>query len=107
MPAYLQRLNSLFDQLTKPGGRLIVWSDLLEFTTADPIVSDLISHIDDTEFIGGFYDSYVAQYGHGISSYGMDNLFEQLEVIESRWLLWPFDDTRTFLVKLTAGAKGL
>jgi hypothetical protein len=103
MPRFLHRLNTLFYELMKPGGHMIVWSDLLEFRKEDPVLHDLISHIGDNEFIGGFYDSYVAQYGHGISSFGMENLFERLEVLESKWLLWPFDESRTFLVKMTAG----
>lgn len=103
MPRFLHRLNTLFYELMKPGGHMIVWSDLLEFRKEDPVLHDLLSHIDDKEFIGGFYDSYVAQYGRGISSFGMDNLFERLEILESKWLLWPFDESRTFLVKMTAG----
>lgn len=106
MPRFLDEFNTRLCELVKANGLIIAWSDILEYRRDDPLVLELTTHIDDTKFVDGVVDHYVSQYGHGISSYGMENLFRRLSVLDSKWLLWPFDPSRVFLVKLNVGRKG-
>ena len=48
-----------------------------------------------------------SHHGIGIGDYGLLNLDEKLKSYLSRWLIWPFDGSTSFVVKLKIYKKEL
>jgi len=46
------------------------------------------------------YAGYKRKFGVGLGDFGLLNLDEKNHAYLSRWLLWPFDETNVFVVKL-------
>jgi hypothetical protein len=47
----------------------------------------------------------VNSYGIGLGDFGLINLDDKLEVVSSKWVLWPFDEKSSFVVKIQTYKK--
>lgn len=103
----IHKVNKSILLLANTGARICIWSDILEYANDDPALSDIVSHISDEKWMDGMYESYLAMYGHGLGSYGILDMRKMVSVSSEKWLLWPFIESRTMLVKIiSATYKG-
>lgn len=105
VPKIIRKVNATALQMMGPQSEIIVWSDLLEFRDEDKQLRVLIENIDNNEIIDQYYNDYVNKYGHGIGSYGLEELTEHIRVVDYKWLIWPFDAERRMLVKIIRGKR--
>ena len=100
----IQRVNQSMLQLSCKK-RLTVWSDVLEYENNDDQLRQIKYFLanQDTLSIDRLYENYLKQYGHGLGSFGLQDLQKSLYIEQEDWLLWPFNKQRTLLVKLISG----
>ena len=67
----------------------------------------IMSGIKSKEVMDTIYQNYSAEFGMGLGDYGLYNLDEKLKSYLSRWLIWPFDGSTSFVVKLKIYKKEL
>lgn len=101
----IQKVNSALLRHIKENGIIICFSDILEYDNNDIQLMMLGDNIDNPEIISSFVQDYTDKYGHGLGSFGILDMEEQMNLIDYSWHLWPFDENRTMLVKMVIGTK--
>jgi hypothetical protein len=89
-------LQVFLDARLKKGGVLVLWNDFLEFKPGDSFVRTFSR--DRAEV---YLEDYVRQYGMSPVTYGHGLLESIGRVEKAAYLIWPFNATRTYLVKLS------
>lgn len=84
----------------KEDGYLLVISDVFQLDKKSDFYLRVKNGIRSHEVMEEIYDGYKKKHGMGIGDYGLLNLDEKLKSYLSRWLIWPFDETSSFVVKL-------
>ncbi|OPL09221.1 MAG: hypothetical protein AVO33_07090 [delta proteobacterium ML8_F1] len=96
----MQGLKAFVDGQLKPGGFLVLWNDLLAFSPSDSLVKDF-SQAGAREYL----EKYTQAHGMSPATYGHGLLEGLGRVVSERYLLWPFSDTTTYLVKFSVVEK--
>ena len=91
----------------KDDGYLIVLSDVFQLDKKSNFYLRVKNGIRSHEVMEEMYEGYKKKYGMGIGDYGLLNLDEKLKSYLSRWLIWPFDEGSSFVVKLKIYKKRL
>ncbi len=99
MPEIIDRFNHNLVKLLKPDGKLIVLSDIFEYSLPSIFGKNIEDKVMDFSKMEAFYENYKHQYGMGLGDYGLDSLNHFSKKITSTWMIWPFDNLRKFAVK--------
>jgi len=99
----IAHVNDLVMKLAADDATVCSWSDVLEYENGDLALNDIKNHIDDKKWMDSMYEIYIRDYGHGLGSYGLSDLTERLSRVEEKWIVWPFSDSRTLVVKIISG----
>ncbi|KFZ27357.1 MAG: hypothetical protein KQ78_00407 [Candidatus Izimaplasma bacterium HR2] len=91
----------------KDDGYLIVLSDVFQLDKKSNFYLRVKNGIRSHEVMEEMYEGYKKKYGMGIGDYGLLNLDEKLKSYLSRWLIWPYDEDSSFVVKLKIYKKRL
>lgn len=95
MPEVISRFNdNMISRLTR-GGRLTVFSDLIEDKPDGPYTESF----EDGLTVSGVIDAYVAEYGMGLGNYGLYDMSDKMTEIAKKWFLWPFSEERCMIVE--------
>jgi len=100
MPAILERYNQLILSKVSDGGKVILLTDILEITDFS-LAKLLKENIKNKAYI----QNHIKENYSELASLGLDNIKQSLNVTEERYCVWPFDDSRQYLVILSAGSK--
>lgn len=96
----IQYLHAALRQALRPEGMIIALSDVLEYERNSEEASYLLAHKDNPMILENHFQQYLSYYGHGMGSYGLMELSEEMTLISQGITLWPFDDQRLFMVKM-------
>ena len=100
LPKVIEGYNRFILDNVNGGGRVIVLADMIEDHSKSiymkTILKDKKSGDNEMEKL---HNDYVAEYGFGMSSYGIFNLQERARTLYSDWFVWPFTSERYFAVK--------
>ena len=99
----IARINDEIVDLGKKDAIICAWSDILEYQNNDNALSDINIHIEDVEWMDAFFNAYLENYGHGLGSYGISDLADRLVEVGYKWMMWPFDESRSLIVKIIRG----
>ena len=99
----ISHTNDLIIKLAADDATVCAWSDVLEYENQDPALNDIKNHINDKKWMDSMYEIYIRDYGHGLGSYGLSDLTERLSKVEEKWLIWPFNENRSLIVKIISG----
>lgn len=99
----ISHVNDTIIRIAGSNGIVCAWSDILEYSTDDPALTDIENHINDKLWMDEFFMIYVRDHGHGLGSYGITDLADRLNNVRQRWLLWPFNSKRTLVVRIIRG----
>jgi len=94
MATIIECFNVWVVSLLKPGGSLLVFSDIMEEKVTTSNTPELTA-----QNICTTIEQYEALYGRGLGSYGLANMSELVSQQEEYFLPWEFDQERRFLVK--------
>ncbi|MBN2793797.1 MAG: hypothetical protein JXR88_00220 [Clostridia bacterium] len=95
----IQLFHRKLKALLKDNGTIIVFSDILEYDFTDKTALLLIDQQQDQNFLKEHVYQYIRGYGHGLGSYGLYDLREEMNSMNEHYLLWPFDTNRLMLVQ--------
>lgn len=96
---FIDKINEQLLSCLNSNGKLIVMSDHLEFKLDDP--NYLKIRKDNNQLtIDKYYENYLSKYGHGLGSYGLENLVEKTKLTHKSWHWWPFNENKVLLVKM-------
>lgn len=95
----IDQVNKNIVKLLKPQGILVVISDIIEGKTTSDFIQNLNAHIAYPPEIEKIYEKYHSQYGYGLGDYGLYSMSQMVESLKSDWLIWPFDNEKSMLVK--------
>lgn len=99
----IARINGEIIDLGKKDATVCAWSDILEYQNNDNALQDINRYIEDEEWMDSLYNTYFGNYGHGLGSYGISNLADRLVEVGYKWMMWPFDESRSLIVKIIHG----
>ncbi|MDX1359023.1 MAG: hypothetical protein R3232_09355 [Clostridia bacterium] len=99
----ISHLNDTVMNLASSGATITAWSDIFEYNNPDPALLDIKKHIGNSQWMDSFNEAYIRDYGHGLGSFGTEDLAKRLHDVKSKWFIWPFDDNRTLIVKVISG----
>lgn len=105
MPSIIDRFNDNLIKSLHEDGILVVLSDIFEVDQKSDFYKKVVAVKDDFHMIEEIYNEYASTYGMGLGDYGLYNLDSKIKSIQSEWLIWPFDEKRGFIVKLTVYKK--
>ena len=81
----------------------------MEFTVADTQFHTLSEKDNEQnveqERLGEMYADYLERYGHGLGSYGIEEISTHLLHVKEEWLIWPFSEKRKIIVKMIIGTS--
>lgn len=96
----IDRFNTnLVSKVTK-GGNVFVLSDVFQLQNSSGFYRRVKNSIKNYSVMEELYEGYKKKYGMGLGDYGLYNLDGKLKETLSRWLVWPFDEESSFVVKL-------
>ena len=107
MVGIIDTFNDNIISSLKDDGYLIVLSDVFQLDKKSDFYLRVKNGIRSHEVMDEIYEGYKVKYGMGIGDYGLLNLDEKLKSYLSRWLIWPFDESSSFVVKLKIYKKDL
>jgi hypothetical protein len=101
----IERLNKNIKDILSPKGRLVVLSDIFQSqngTEFDQLIKKAIQSKKETDKV---YQYYQEKYGYGLGDFGLYDLDDSMKVINYRWMIWPFDQDISMVVKIKAYQK--
>lgn len=99
----ISHVNDEIMTLAADDATIVVWSDVLEYVEGSTALEDIKKHINDFKWMEEFYQAYNRDFGYGSGSYGILDITQRIEIIDEKWLLWPFDENRSLVVKAISG----
>jgi len=105
MPGVIERLNENIKNILSPKGSLVVLSDIFQSqngTEFDQLIKKAIQSKKETDKV---YQYYQEKYGYGLGDFGLFDLDASMKVINYRWIIWPFDQDISMVVKIKAYKK--
>ena len=93
-------LNNFLREHLKPEGKVIAFSDVLEYDHSQEEYQYLKVHENNAMLLDDFYTQYLNTYGHGLGSYGLFEMSQKLNVFKEDYLIWPFSKERLMLIKM-------
>ena len=101
----INRFNeNLVNKLSK-NGLMFVLSDIFQLQLTSGFYRRVKNSIKNLSVMEELYDGYKEKYGMGLGDYGLYNLDSLLKPDLSRWLIWPYDEESSFIVKLKIYSK--
>lgn len=101
----IERFNSNLVSKLQKGGMMFVLSDIFQLPMSSGFYRRVKNSIRNYSVMEELYEGYKEKYGMGLGDYGLYNLNERLTETLSRWLIWPFDEESSFIVKLKIYSK--
>jgi len=105
MPNIIEQINRNIMNILSPKGRLVAISDIFQSqngTEFDQLIKKAIQSKKETDKV---YQYYQEKYGYGLGDFGLYDLDDTMKVINYRWLIWPFDQDISMIVKIKAYKK--
>jgi len=93
-------LNAFLREHLKSDGKIIAFSDVLEYDHSQEEYQFLKVYENNTLLLEDFYTQYLNTYGHGLGSYGLFEISQKLNVFKEDYLIWPFSKERLMLIKM-------
>ena len=100
MPNVIDRFNNNIVKAMKKGGEIFVLSDIFQLDKKSGFFRRVKNGIKNHSVMEEIYDGYKAKYGMGLGDFGLFNLDEKMDSYLSRWLIWPYNEESSFVVKL-------
>lgn len=100
MPAIINNYNNLILSLLANDGILILLSDILEITDME-IKENLANKINDTEYI----KDYLSTDCSDLAQIGLDDLRGKIDILHGTYALWPFNESKDYIVNMLAGCN--
>jgi hypothetical protein len=105
MTYVIERFNkNLVNKLSNEGA-LFVLSDIFQLEIKSGFYRRVANSIKNYSVMEELYDGYKEKYGMGLGDYGLYNLGFLARSTLSRWLIWPYDEVSSFIVKLEIYSK--
>ena len=101
----IDRFNSNLISRLQKDGRLMVLSDIFQLDVKSDFYKRIEHSIKNYDVIEEIYNGYKEKYGMGLGDYGLYNLDEQMKRSVSKWMIWPFTDKQSFIIKLNIFIK--
>lgn len=100
MPGVIARFNRNLISLLNDNGTLLVLSDVFEMKNDSEFYRKVAFSIKQKDVMDEIYRNYQETYGFGLGDYGLYQLEESLQKTKNRWLLWRFNDDKSYAVHL-------
>ena len=95
----LERYNDLLLSVLMPGGHILMLADLLEIEVSDPDLTVAKTCIHATGQIEDLIQNKFEEAGLGMAWTGLEMLEQSIKTIRNCHAIWPFDETREFIVR--------
>lgn len=100
MIGVIERFNRNLIRVMKENGTMFVLSDIFEVDINSDFYHRINNGIKNYDVMEEIYKGYQKKFGVGLGDFGLINLDEKLKPTLSRWLIWPFNGKKVFVVKL-------
>lgn len=100
MPEIIDSFNAEITRLTKKNGTVLVISDIFQSQVGDDFDQRIARNIHSTKLMDAFHESYQKTYGYGLGDYGLYDLSSHMEISDSEWLIWPFEEKLNLTVNV-------
>jgi hypothetical protein len=98
MAGVIERFNKNVVSLLNDAGKLIVFADIFQMEKGQPFFNKVANAIHRKDIMDEIHQGYQKKYGFGLGDYGLHHMDQLLQRVKSRWLLWNFDEQRSFAV---------
>ena len=96
----ITRFNNNIINTVKEEGYLFVLSDVFEVDNKSDFYRRVEYVIGNYDVMEEIYEGYKKNYGMGLGDFGLYHLDENVDSTLSKWLIWPYTENRSFIVKL-------
>jgi hypothetical protein len=100
LPRLFNSFNLSIDQLLNEHGELIVCSDFFEDHPESTFIKNIQRSIQNQTEVDKFYENYHSEYGFGLGDYGYQYFLDKFVTVFTKWLIWPFNNNRSMVVKV-------
>ena len=101
----IDRFNNNLVKKLQQNGVMFVLSDIFQLKNSSGFYRRVKNSIRNYSVMEELYEGYKEKYGMGLGDYGLYNLDGKLKNTLSRWLIWPYDEESSFIVKLKIYSK--
>ncbi|MBN1777152.1 MAG: hypothetical protein JW811_03435 [Clostridiales bacterium] len=98
MPGILRRYNAMLLSACEPGGLLVLLSDIIEMNRDGEAYRKARQAAKDGCLDVQKAEAMTAQYGSELSIIGRGDFRLKTETLQEKYLLWPFDENKAYLV---------
>ena len=107
MPGVLARYNAMLINACAPGGLIVLLSDMIEMETDGQAYRDAHKAAYDGALNARDADALIARHGSELAILGRRDFLSKTEMLERRYLLWPFDEIKEYLVSVCLAKRGI
>jgi hypothetical protein len=100
MMGVINRFNNNIISLLSKNGQLLVLSDVFQLDSGSTFEKEVKSSIGNKDKMDLIYDEYQSKYGVGLL-----DLDDKISSVSSKWLIWPFSNSTSFVVKVKVYKK--
>lgn len=94
----IQLFHNILQGALNEDGKLLSFSDVIEYPASSKEAQEIIE-ADSQQTLKNHYDTYINSFGHGIASYALHDLSEEMNEINGNFFIWPFTEQTVFMVK--------
>lgn len=105
MPALLCNYNDIILSCAKADGLVVMFTDIVEMQTGDKKLSEIKQVLNSQDCKPELIERFIQDNGLELAISGREDLMSKIEIYDSLYSTWPFDDNKEYLSFLTAGIK--
>ena len=97
MPGILACYNAMLLNACAPGGLVVLLSDMIEMETDSQAYRDVQNVAKDGMVNAQGAETLISKYGSELAMTGRQDFQNRTETVNAQYLLWPFDDAKSYL----------
>lgn len=105
MPGILARYNRMLLNACAPGGLIVLLNDMIEMETDGQATRDVLNVTKDGLVNPKDAETLIEKYGSELSIIGRRDFWHTTTMLARQYLLWPFDDAKSYLVYVCLAKK--
>jgi len=96
----IDNFNKNINRLLNPNGLLFILSDIFQSRINEPFHTRVTQGIHSRNIMDQLHQEYLTNHGYGLGDYGLYSITSTFNLIDYKWLIWPFELELDLVIKI-------
>ncbi len=97
MPAIIEKYNDMLVSFAEEGSVIVLVTDIAEISTKDKVLQYVKELVADQEKNEAKIEGFISENGLELAQFGLTDLKSKTTVLNSSYLIWPFNEDKEYL----------